>query len=137
MRWAAITCAGIDVAWATAMRSTSRLPLVFGALVLGSVAFATPSAAQQSDASTFDRDAASTALSSVDLGKCKTSKAKLGEGHVMVTFTPKGVAAEAVIDRGPMVGTAAQKCIEKIFKKAKVPAFTGDAVRVGKTFRFE
>ena len=40
------------------------------------------------------------------------------------------------IDKGPWVGTPVAKCMTKEFKKAKVPAFKGDAVTVGKTFTF-
>lgn len=36
----------------------------------------------------FDRQAASAALSSVDLLKCKSTNAPRGEGHVSVKFTP-------------------------------------------------
>ena len=85
----------------------------------------------------FDKQAASSALSSVDLGKCKSTNAPRGEGHITVKFMPAGSAAEAVVDKGPMAGTPVAKCIAKEFKKAKVPAFKGDAVQVGKLFRFE
>ncbi len=66
------------------------------------------------DAATFDRQAASAALSSVDLVKCKSTNAPRGEGHITVKFMPAGSAAEAV-----------------------VPAFKGEVVQVGKSFRFE
>lgn len=85
----------------------------------------------------FDKQAASSVLSAVDLQKCKTTNAPRGEGHVMVKFTPAGEATEAVVDKGPMAGTPTAKCIAKEFKKAKVPAFKGDIVQVGKLFRFE
>ncbi len=85
----------------------------------------------------FDRQAASAALSSVDLVKCKSTNAPRGEGHIVVKFMPAGSAAEAVVDKGPMMGTPVAKCIAKEFKKAKVPAFKGDVVQVGKSFRFE
>ncbi len=54
-----------------------------------------------------------------------------------VTFTPAGTASAATVDRGPMAGTPVTRCIQGQFAKAKVPAFRGDAVSVGKTFRFE
>jgi hypothetical protein len=85
----------------------------------------------------FDKQAAASALSSVDLLKCKSTNAPRGEGHVMVKFTPLGSAAEALVDKGPLVGTPVAKCIAKEFKKAKVPAFTGEPIQVGKSFRFE
>ena len=53
-------------------------------------------------------------------------------------FAPNGAAVEASVDKGPMIGTPAAKCIAKEFKKqARVPAFSGDAVLVGKLFKFE
>ena len=85
----------------------------------------------------FDRQAAATVLSSVDLVKCKSTNAPRGDGHITVTFTPAGAATEALVDKGPMLGTPVAKCIAKEFKKAKIPAFKGDAVQVGKSFRFE
>src|SRR5690348_2829782 len=76
----------------------------------------------------FDKAAATTALSSVDLGKCKSTNAPRGEGHITVKFAPAGEAMEAFVDKGPMVGTPVAKCIAKEFKKTKVPAFKGDIV---------
>jgi len=98
-----------------------------------------PAPAPKDDAAAapFDRQAAASVLAGVDLGKCKTTNAPRGEGHVMVRFAPGGSATEATVDRGPMAGTPTAKCIATQFKKAKVPAFTGDAVQVGKSFRFE
>jgi len=89
------------------------------------------------EASTFDRQAAAAVLSSVDLVKCKSTNAPRGEGHITVKFTPAGSASEALVDKGPMMGTPVAKCIAREFKKAKVPAFKGDVVQVGKSFRFE
>jgi hypothetical protein len=85
----------------------------------------------------FDKAAASTVLAAVDLAKCKSTNAPRGEGHVMVTFAAVGNATEAVVDKGPWVKTPVAKCIANEFKKAKVPAFTGDAIQVGKSFRFD
>lgn len=91
----------------------------------------------KADAPDFDKQAAVAALSSVDLSKCKPDGATKGDGHVFVTYKPGGSAMEASVDRGPMVGSKAQKCIEKEFKKTKVPAFKGGNVQVGKSFKFE
>lgn len=91
---------------------------------------ATPAVAE------FDKSAAVTAITSVDLGKCKATNAAKGEGHVMITFKESGEASDAKIDKGPWVNTPVAKCMVKEFKKAKVPAFKGEAVTVGKTFQF-
>ncbi|MBX3229560.1 MAG: hypothetical protein KIT84_04430 [Labilithrix sp.] len=84
----------------------------------------------------FDRIAAATAINEVDLSKCKATNAAKGDGHVTITFAPAGDASDVKIDKGPWIGTPVAKCMTKAFKKAKVPAFKGDAVTVGKTFKF-
>ena len=96
-----------------------------------------PKPAPAEDAPQFDKAAAANVLSSIDLVKCKTTNAPRGDGHIMVKFQPAGTASEAVVDKGPWVGTPVAKCIANAFKKAKVPAFAGDVVQVGKSFRFE
>jgi hypothetical protein len=85
----------------------------------------------------FDRAAAVTAITEVNLAKCKATNAAKGEGHVTITFSPTGSAQAAAVDRGPWIGTPVAKCMVKEFKKTKVPAFHGDAVTVGKIFRLE
>ncbi len=85
----------------------------------------------------FSREAAATALASVDVAKCKLKKGPTGEGHVIVTFISTGDAKTAVVDTGPFVGSRAEKCIVKEYRRAKVPAFKGDPVSVGKKFKIE
>lgn len=96
-----------------------------------------PAPAPAEEAPQFDKAVAASVLSSIDLAKCKTTNAPRGDGHIMVKFQPAGTASEAVVDKGPWVGTPVAKCIASAFKKAKVPAFAGDVVQVGKSFRFE
>jgi len=96
-----------------------------------------PAPVQVEEATPFDKQAASDVLSSIDLVKCKSTNAPRGEGHIVVKFTPAGSATEATVDKGPLVGTPVAKCIAKEFKKAKIPAFKGEIVQVGKLFRFE
>ena len=137
---------------ATAMVMTGSKALLTSALLLAAVTIAGTSGAgpkkpksppkdpkppTSEDATPFDKQAAASALSSVDLLKCKSTNAPRGDGHIMVKFEPAGTASEAVVDKGPWVGTPVAKCIAKEFKKAKVPAFKGDVVQVGKSFRFE
>lgn len=85
----------------------------------------------------FDKTAAVQALGGVDLSKCKTTNAARGDGHIFITFAAAGGVSKAEMDKGPMMGTPVQKCIEKAYKKAKVPAFKGDPVQVGKNFKFD
>lgn len=86
--------------------------------------------------SDFDKSAATSAINGVDLNKCKATNAPKGDGHVMITFTSSGEASNVSIDKGPWVGTPVAKCMAKQFKTVKVPAFKGEAVTVGKSFKF-
>lgn len=94
-------------------------------------------AAPKDEISDFDKQAATNAINEVSLQKCKVTNAEKGDGHVMITFTPAGIAQAAVVDKGPWVGSPVAKCMAKAFKKVKVPPFTGETVTVGKTFHFE
>jgi hypothetical protein len=85
----------------------------------------------------FDKEAAASAISSVDLTKCRATNAEKGDGHVMITFAPAGTVSKAVVDKGPWVGTPVAKCFASQFKKTTIPAFGGDAVTVGKSFKFD
>lgn len=96
----------------------------------------------QADASSFDREAANQALSSVNLQVCKPKgkKAKAvptGEGHVIVTYSPNGKADYANVDSGPFAGTPTATCIESQYKRTRVPPFDGTPISVGKKFKFE
>jgi hypothetical protein len=94
-------------------------------------------AAKEAASASFDREAAASAIGSVDLTKCKATNAEKGDGHVMITFSPAGTAAKAVVDKGPWVGTPVAKCFASQFKKTTIPAFGGEPVTVGKSFKFE
>jgi hypothetical protein len=98
-----------------------------------------PAAAPKTEEVTaeFDKAAAIAAITEVDLSKCKTTNVATGEGHVVITFSPDGTAVNAVVDKGPWVGTPAAKCMAKAFRKVKVPAFKGEAITVGKVFHLE
>lgn len=141
--------AGIAVARPTIMLGRIHVLLGFGVVVALAVAPAGASAGQKAkkkpapapvvaeDAPEFDRTAAASALSTVDLTKCKSTNAKRGDGHVMITFTSTGTVSTAIVDKGPMVGTPTAKCIAKVYTKARVPAFKGGPIQVGKNFKFE
>lgn len=85
----------------------------------------------------FDKEAAGTALRAVDLVKCKIAGGPRGEGHVVVTFGADGAASDALVDGGPYVKSPVERCIAGQFKTAKVPAFKGEPVKVGKKFRID
>ncbi|MCL2778837.1 MAG: zinc-ribbon domain-containing protein [Polyangiaceae bacterium] len=82
----------------------------------------------------FDRGAASGALSSVNVQSCKKADGPTGTGHVKVTFTPDGSVSTAIVDSGPFQGTAVGGCVAGKYRGARVPAFSGGPVAVGKSF---
>ncbi len=85
----------------------------------------------------FDKGAASNALKSVELVKCKIAGGPRGEGHVFVTFGTDGGTSDVQVDRGPFVKSPVERCITTQFRSAHVPAFKGEPVKVGKTFRID
>src|SRR5258707_872883 len=93
---------GICLAWWEGMKT---LRAVLPAFALFAIATISPAWAAPDDGTSFDRQAAASVLSSVDLTKCRATNAPRGEGHVMVTFNATGSATNAVVDKGPMVGT--------------------------------
>jgi hypothetical protein len=121
----------------TLMRAVAAAAFGLGlACMAGDVSAAAPDPASATDGG-FDREAAATAMKAVDVAHCKKAKGPTGEGHVIVTFAPAGVVAAANVDRAPFAGTKVGQCIAKEYKKAKIPAFKGDAVNVGKIFKLE
>jgi len=96
-----------------------------------------PTPAPGPSSGSFDKDAAASALSSVDLTKCRATNAEKGDGHVVIVFAPAGSVSEATIDKGPWVGTPVAKCMTSQFSKTKIPSFSGEPVKVGKNFKFE
>jgi hypothetical protein len=114
--------------------------------VLGTTAGAAPKAGKKKKPPPvetqpdFDRQAALDAILGITDGglvKCKATNAAQGDGHVTIKFSPGGAVQSAVVDRGPWIGTPVAKCMQREFKKAKVPSFRGGVVTVGKSFHFE
>jgi hypothetical protein len=85
----------------------------------------------------FDRGAAAAALGRVDVASCKEPGGPTGAGHVSITFSPNGLVTSVVVDREPFVGTSVAGCISAKFREARVPVFSGSAVKVGKSFAIE
>jgi predicted Zn finger-like uncharacterized protein len=83
-------------------------------------------------AAPFDRPAAARALG-VSVSTCKRADGPTGPGHARVTFQPSG-AVSAVDVEAPYAGTAVGACVAQRLQSASVPAFTGGALTVGKTF---
>jgi predicted Zn finger-like uncharacterized protein len=82
----------------------------------------------------FDRGAAAAALGGVNVQACKKPGGPTGGGHVKVTFAPNGSVSSAVVDGGPYPGTPVGGCIAGKYRGARVPAFSGGPVSVGKSF---
>ncbi|MCC6646999.1 MAG: zinc-ribbon domain-containing protein [Polyangiaceae bacterium] len=92
-------------------------------------------AAPAGDAPPFDRAAALSALGAAAGAAqgCKKADGPTGNGRASVTFAPSGRATQAQIE-GEFAGTSVGSCIAARFRAAKVPAFSGSAVTVKKSF---
>ena len=97
----------------------------------GGAAPAPPPAAAAT--SPFDRGAAAAALGGVNYQGCKKGDGPTGSGHIQITFGPDGSVQTAVVDAPPYAGTPVGGCIAGKFRGARVPAFSGSPVKVGKT----
>ncbi|HVU01318.1 MAG TPA: hypothetical protein VHE30_06185, partial [Polyangiaceae bacterium] len=84
----------------------------------------------------FDKEAAKTALgaASSNAASCKKPDGPTGSGKVTVTFSPSGRVTSANVTEGPFGGTPVGGCVAKLFRAARVPAFSGDPVTVSKGF---
>lgn len=84
----------------------------------------------------FDRSAAAKTLADAAraISSCGASAGPKGEGHVTVRFAPSGQVEYVNIDP-PFAHTPEGVCIEARFDQAHVPAFNGQSVTVGKSFR--
>jgi predicted Zn finger-like uncharacterized protein len=91
-------------------------------------------AAPQGGSAPFDRGAATAALGSVNVASCRKGDGPTGAGHVKVTFAPSGNVSSAVVDAPPFAGTPVGGCVAGKFRGAHIPAFSGGAVTVGKSF---
>jgi predicted Zn finger-like uncharacterized protein len=84
----------------------------------------------------FDTGAAKAALASAASGvaSCKKPFNPTGSGKVQVTFAPSGRATAVTMIDGAFDGTPVGGCVTKLFRAAKVPAFSGEPVTVAKSF---
>lgn len=83
----------------------------------------------------FNRAAAASALSNAaaDASACRKAGDPSGVASVTVTFAPSGRVTSANVSGPPFAGTATGGCIAATLRRAKVPAFDGELVTVGKT----
>jgi hypothetical protein len=103
---------------------------------------------KQSPRQDFDKEAAATALSKATAAarECSGVADPHGKGRILVSFAPDGHVSTAAIESGGLTGpdgrsTAAEirgtsigNCVEGIFRKPRVPPFSGPAVSVHRIF---
>lgn len=84
----------------------------------------------------FSKGAAVTALSAAanQAASCKKIGGPTGSGKVTVTFAPSGRVTSANVNGAPFAGTSVGGCVASIFRRAKVPPFSGSQVTVSKSF---
>jgi hypothetical protein len=84
----------------------------------------------------FNRGAAVAAMSAAASAAagCKKPGGPTGSGKVSITFAPTGRVTAATVDTAPFAGTAVGGCVAGVFRRAKVPPFTGSSIRVSKSF---
>jgi predicted Zn finger-like uncharacterized protein len=89
-----------------------------------------------STAPPFSKAAAISALTGAAgaAGGCKKPGGPTGTGKVQVTFAPSGRVTTATVMGAPFAGTAVGGCVAGAFRRAKVPAFSGNPVTVSKSF---
>ena len=87
------------------------------------------------DLEPFNVNAARSALSSAAGGAsgCGRPNGPTGRGRATVTFAPSGAVANAQVDP-PFAGTPVGSCAVAAFRGARVPAFSGGAQSVTKSF---
>jgi len=92
--------------------------------------------APKSAAGPFSISAAQAALGSAagSAGSCKKPGGPTGSGKVQVTFAPSGRVTSANVAGPPFAGTAVGGCVAGVFRRAKVPPFSGNPVTVSKSF---
>lgn len=83
--------------------------------------------------SPFDRVAASSALSAINVTHCG-STGQVGTGHATVTFNAPGRVSNVIIDDANFAGTPAGRCVQAAFLSARVPAFNSQSASIGKSF---
>jgi predicted Zn finger-like uncharacterized protein len=88
-----------------------------------------------SDAPAFSKSSAISALTaaSMSASACKKPGGPTGSGKATVTFAPSGRVTTATVS-GAFAGTPVGGCVASGFRKAHVPAFSGSAVTVSKSF---
>lgn len=84
----------------------------------------------------FNKDAAIAQLSvaASQATVCKRPEGPWGTGKAVITFAPSGRVTTANVAGDPFGGTPVGGCVANVFRRAKIPAFTGEPVTVSKGF---
>jgi hypothetical protein len=107
-----------------------------GAVASKAVAPKKEEPAAPSAAGPFSKASAISALGSASsaASSCKKPGGPTGSGKVQVTFAPSGRVTTAAVQGGSFAGTAVGGCVAAVFRRAKVPPFSGSPVTVSKSF---
>jgi predicted Zn finger-like uncharacterized protein len=83
----------------------------------------------------FDAQSAKTALgaAAANASSCKEAGGPTGTGRVSITFAASGRPTSVAVT-GDLAGTTVGSCVARLFRGARVPAFSGEPVTVSKTF---
>jgi len=84
----------------------------------------------------LNRSSALTSLSTAanSVTACKRDGGPTGAGTASVTFSTEGPVSSVGLS-APFAGTSVGACIQTVFKSVHVPAFSGSAVTLSKSFR--
>ena len=84
----------------------------------------------------LNRASALAALSSAasSATSCGRGNGPTGSGSANITFSPDGPVSSVSLS-APFAGTAVGACVQNAFRSAHVPAFSGSAVTLSKSFR--
>jgi predicted Zn finger-like uncharacterized protein len=95
-----------------------------------------PAAAAASEP--FDTASAKETLTAAagNASSCKEMGGPIGNGKVSITFAPSGRATSVAVT-GDLAGTTVGSCVARLFRGVHVPAFSGDAVTVAKSFSIQ
>lgn len=114
--------------------AAAAAPKKSGAVTAAATPAAAPAPQAATDGPPFDAEAAKAALAAAAAaaqGQCASEEGPHGSGKVTVTFVNSGRATNALV-AGDFAGSALGGCVARVFRSAKVPAFSGDTVHVSK-----
>jgi predicted Zn finger-like uncharacterized protein len=95
---------------------------------------AEPSQAVASGSFNTDAAKAQLAMMASQSTVCKRPEGPWGTGRAVITFASSGRVTTANVTGDPFGGTAVGGCVANVFRRAKIPPFSGDSVTVSKSF---